>query len=317
MKKIIFLFAVISFSFTSIIKADVRIVQFQVSNDYVNAGQVYVDPARGRTIKFAYSLSRSLMPTEGQTGQYEDGACTVTAVLQAGGQYINISTPLSITNNDWQSGLFQRVDIEASIGKGLPNGKIFLKLDYKNVITYSSTSYSTTDVSGGFPASLNWLVMHSYPYPNVPSTKFFPNNDVPAMTVGQDIYSPNNMYRLSLQADGNLVLYKNGAGGGPLWDSRTQGNSVKSRSLFFQRDGNLVLYQGTSMGSPSNWSSGRYSTSPTANLGTEAFYALQDDGNFVFYYNFVQIATGINWCYVLGETATNIGVSGHPGKLSP
>lgn len=65
------------------------------------------------------------------------------------------------------------------------------------------------------------------------------------MTIG-----PNPAKYLRLQEDGNLVLYnKNNS---PLWNSRTYGNGEST--LVVQNDGNLVLYNSTA----STWSSGTF-----------------------------------------------------------
>jgi hypothetical protein len=91
------------------------------------------------------------------------------------------------------------------------------------------------------------------------------------LTPGQDITSPNNGYKLLLQNDGNLVLYRlidNHA----LWATGTNGQNVVNALM--QNDGNFVLYLGN--GSPC-WAS-----------NTEgkpgSFLTLQNDGNVVIYW---------------------------------
>jgi len=81
---------------------------------------------------------------------------------------------------------------------------------------------------------------------------------------GQQLVSPNHEYRLTLQTDGNLVLY--GPSGVP-WSTQSMG---PRRVLAMQADGNLVLY---GEGRPL-WSS-RTFKSPGTRL------ELRNDGNMV------------------------------------
>ena len=88
------------------------------------------------------------------------------------------------------------------------------------------------------------------------------------LAAGQTLVSCNGAYRLNLQADGNLVLYK---GSSALWQSATAG-SAASRAVM-QGDGNFVLYR----------SSGSvvWSTKTVGNDG--AYLDVQNDGNAVLY----------------------------------
>jgi LGFP repeat len=85
------------------------------------------------------------------------------------------------------------------------------------------------------------------------------------MYSGQTIYSNNRMYRLTMQADGNLVLYK---GTQATWASGTYGQTLKK--CIFQTDGNLVVYTNGAGWDSKTWDRGDY-------------LALQDDGNMVIY----------------------------------
>ncbi len=58
------------------------------------------------------------------------------------------------------------------------------------------------------------------------------------LKTGEFLYSEDGLYKLVLQSDGNLVLYKNYT---PVWDTKT--NSSKPNKLVLQSDGNLVLYK--------------------------------------------------------------------------
>ncbi|MEJ5915653.1 M15 family metallopeptidase [Pseudokineococcus sp. 1T1Z-3] len=87
------------------------------------------------------------------------------------------------------------------------------------------------------------------------------------LSPGQELRSPDGRTRLSLQQDGNLVVYR--ADGTPQWNS---GTFVRGVRLVQQADGNLVLY--TPAGR-AVWHSGTY--------GGAARLAVQDDGNLVVY----------------------------------
>lgn len=88
---------------------------------------------------------------------------------------------------------------------------------------------------------------------------------------GAIIFSPSGQYRLVLQYDGNLVLYKDRAN--PIWDTRTHDKSVAGCS--FQEDGNFVLYSTDHVPIPL-WNSKTHGNSNVR-------LCVQDDGNVVIY----------------------------------
>ncbi|EJL24461.1 D-mannose binding lectin [Caulobacter sp. AP07] len=84
---------------------------------------------------------------------------------------------------------------------------------------------------------------------------------------GQWLNSPDGRFGMTLQADGNLVLYRH-ATGAALWGSNTLSRATVF--LAMQSDGNLVLYGPQSQ---VIWMSGSHGANPNA--------AMQNDGNFV------------------------------------
>lgn len=86
---------------------------------------------------------------------------------------------------------------------------------------------------------------------------------------GQKLLSNNGDFRLSMQYDGNLVVYTKD--GKATWNSGTNGNS--DAYAVFQTDGNLVI---RSSSSSLLWATGTDGTSATAAY-------MQSDGNFVVY----------------------------------
>jgi len=83
---------------------------------------------------------------------------------------------------------------------------------------------------------------------------------------GSSLFSPNKRVRLTMQPDGNLVLYGDDK---YIWDSRTNGKPADRAVM--QTDGNLVVYDG---GGKVLWSSG-------TNGNTTAYLSVYDDGNAV------------------------------------
>lgn len=82
--------------------------------------------------------------------------------------------------------------------------------------------------------------------------------------------STNGKYYVTLQSDGNVVLYK---GEKALWATGTNRQDVYG--IFVQKDGNLVAYRG---GERAAWASGT-----NGRGGRDTFLIMQDDGNLVLY----------------------------------
>lgn len=88
--------------------------------------------------------------------------------------------------------------------------------------------------------------------------------------------SPNEVYHLMQQQDGNLVLY--GPATSVLWSSGTNqivvgGMSVRETRM--QTDGNLVVYNSSAPGAAAVWASNTVGAGPTPEL------VLHNDGNLV------------------------------------
>lgn len=99
-------------------------------------------------------------------------------------------------------------------------------------------------------------------------TRVVSRNLVVSILTGEKIYSPDQAHYLTMQGDGNFVLY------GPLgaiWSTQTVGTGAIKAVL--QNDGNLVLLDSSSS---VVWASGT-GGNPCARL------QVQDDGNVVVY----------------------------------
>jgi len=93
-----------------------------------------------------------------------------------------------------------------------------------------------------------------------------------SLFVGQTLTSPGNKAYLTLQSDGNLVLYQSGTNM-PLWASNTAGKPAYRASI--QGDSNFVIYD---KNSHPLWATN------TGNLGAHnSGIFVQDDGNLVIY----------------------------------
>jgi hypothetical protein len=86
------------------------------------------------------------------------------------------------------------------------------------------------------------------------------------LSAGQSITSPNGAYRLSMQADGNLVEYT--AAAAVVWAS---GTNPSGSYVVMQGDGNLVVYNGSA--------SALWASNTSGNPG--AYLVLGDDGELV------------------------------------
>ena len=91
---------------------------------------------------------------------------------------------------------------------------------------------------------------------------------------GEQLQSLNSKYRLEMQTDGNLVMYRN-EDGLVSWHTHTNGKGSPPYILDMQTDNNLVVY---AAGHNPTWDS---RTNGTGVSGARA--VLQDDGKFVIY----------------------------------
>ncbi|WFU03323.1 hypothetical protein QA648_06095 [Rhizobium sp. CB3171] len=121
-----------------------------------------------------------------------------------------------------------------------------------------------------------------------------PNGEIPAgttMQLNQWAISPNNLYVLIMQTDGNLVLYQVD-GAPPKPNSTFQGYAIWSSNtdddipfvFAIQTDGNLVIYNESVNPRQVMWSPNTQSSSP-------AYLAVQADANLVYY----DTSKGVIW----------------------
>lgn len=321
------------------------LTSFSIESSYLTNGTVVLTQ-NPTNIKYDFTITRGY----NSSGALEDLDWVVFLVYRnANGQESQVSPTQLITGADFNGGVYFDGNAENAAIPVIDNtGSLYLKcVEYVDngqgglvagPVLYSSTYYNTAgngsignNGSGStgsqavdpFPSQYYWAKLN-YGDDKLSGTSLTPNDATPVLVTGGSIYSPNFAYRLTLQADGNLVLYKENIDGTetPLWSSRTQGKQVGS--LFFQTDGNLVLYAGTTETSSPVWASGIYNLTGK-NTVHYAYYKLQNDGNFVFYcpaiIDNMENVTGTpstSYIHVIwGATDTQNGVvSSHPGDVN-
>ena len=100
-------------------------------------------------------------------------------------------------------------------------------------------------------------------------------NNLTGLWAGQAVWDPNGCHELTMQTDGNLVLYNYCTGGNAIWSSRTNGTGAKV--MYVQDDGNVVVYD--QYAKTAYWATG------TDHNWTNVSLAVQNDGNLVVYRN--------------------------------
>ena len=150
----------------------------------------------------------------------------------------------------------------------------YTAFDSKSIMLYAIPSTLTTN---GWSSGTNTRLSDTdidfagkqYPYP---ATAKHVLHRGQTLNQNQYLRSRDGRFRLIMQTDGNLVLYKEGVRA--LWHTQTGGRPYITRCIM-QTDGNLVLYNsGTT---PYWW------TGTTSYPG--GYLILQNDGNLVMYQN--------------------------------
>ncbi|MFC5182522.1 hypothetical protein [Actinomadura harenae] len=107
------------------------------------------------------------------------------------------------------------------------------------------------------------------------------------LKAGQYLRSPNARYKLLMQADGNLVVYK---GSSSIWSSHTW---VKGSVVTMRKDGALAITKGTK----TLWNNHSWGH-------TNAFLSLQNDGNAVVYQGKTPLWSTYQWISTLPSGMT-------------
>jgi hypothetical protein len=187
---------------------------------------------------------------------------------------------------------------------GAPNYWTTAQVDNNIFAKYSTsqTSYSAFDVQSimlyAIPASLTTngfstptntvlsatdksFIANAYPYPKNKGNVLYGSQ---LLLQNQYLQSTDGRFRLIMQTDGNLVLYKNGTQA--IWASNTSGRPYITKCVM-QGDGNLVLYNDFNT---AYWNSGTWQYAG-------AYATIQNDGNFVIYQNGVARWHTNTWMY--------------------
>jgi len=173
------------------------------------------------------------------------------------------------------------VALWASDTSGNPGDRLVLQSDANLVIYSSHGQHLWLNATGG---AIGWIlpfggVLQSGQSLVSPNMAYMARMQTDGNFVVSDAFGwyfqtgteGNKGAHLSLQADGNLVVYS--AEGVALWSSQTEGSGT--RSLAMQPDSNLVGYAPTSSGESATWDSdpevrGTYEQLALATLGSDA-----------------------------------------------
>lgn len=188
-------------------------------------------------------------------------------------------------------------------GESLTSANLWYRLLMQrdgNLVVYNKSNFAVWSTQTGGQASYAWfqpdgnLVLYRYSDGaavwnsgtglqaiSISPAANFPTGDgtlLPGSTLssrlygGQDLYSSNGWYKLSMSTSGNLSIVNKG--GKIVWQTSTVGSGATYAQ--FQADGNLVLYDNSG---GVKWQSNRGSYAPNA----ARRLVLQPDGNMVVY----------------------------------
>jgi hypothetical protein len=300
---------------------------WSIGPNYLRQGSVYINYSGTTNIQAQVKMTR--------VSTQEEQVYIVAATTNNDGTWRLLMNPQMIDASTFEAyapgSLFCTVNIQFNTDPTLKNRRIYLLYSsdplFPSYATFSvNTSYATAvqpdpSTYDAIPSQYaNAFLNYSYQFDNPNTEKIITMSDnVPVLTVGQSIYSASGLVRLTLQTDGNLVIYiKNSSGvESAVWSSRTQGKQVST--LFFQTDGNLVIYAGTSENSTAVWASGIYNLTGK-NTVRYAYYTLQDDGNFVLNWPASYFTNGtfnaVDVIMAASDSQQSVGVSSHPGNLN-
>lgn len=178
--------------------------------------------------------------------------------------------PAIYTNTHWWNTCVKSADFGAyplhiaRYGQASGPGALPVGWSKYHIWQYSSTGPFAGDSNvwnGSYSDLVAWARLRPSTDPNGPAATRLPRN----LYAGQSVVTPNGKFRLTMQGDGNAVVYD--VMGRPVWETRTY---LPGGSLAAQGDGNLVLYQ-------PDWRP-RWYTATSAPGGS---IVLQDDGNIV------------------------------------
>lgn len=138
---------------------------------------------------------------------------------------------------------------------------------------YSDCSNSVVGTVFDIPGGREFADYTAPPVTGPKPTSLVSPGSLESGTTSDRLTSPNGKYVVTMQHDGNLVVYATEPDGQAIWSSKTNGKGVGPYRCTMQDDGNLVLKDSRKS---EHWASGTW-----GNGASEA--RMQDDGNFVIY----------------------------------
>ncbi|WP_256009089.1 hypothetical protein [Desertivirga xinjiangensis] len=318
------LFTVIVFFITiQSIYSQVFITQVEIHPNFVENGNIVVSNTESTYFEINFTISRAVAPSP-NTG-WASGLVKYTVVYVKNNIVTDLTSEISVSTNDYGGQRELRKVQPVTIGSGKVGGYVTIKVKYvddglgiwTNYYNLSSNFYTALPVSGASLMPAAWI-QNAELYGTYQPTDFISPSDLPLLTSnGSDasIYSPNQQFRLTLQPDGNLVIYDNAFN--PLWNSGTQASGTGwIYKLFYQLDGNITLKRYHTNGNLNGeiWASASQAPSGSLRSGNayRSYMKLQDDGNLVLYFNGLD---GRQWYYGFSSSTYGGRVSHHQGNL--
>lgn len=243
-----------------------------------------------------------------------DCEMTVTLMYGKGSVLEEISTPYTIPAGSYSSTFLKTdfINLTGELPANRKGGQILIRYTYtlnnsggQKVTKYTSSYPVPTDATRADPFYSLGITRISWSPLSAVEPVWYPSDDTPMLTSGQDAYSSTGDYVLTLQTDGNLVIYRT-SNWEALWSSKSNGKG--GRYLYFQGDGNLVLYKNANF-TGVVWSSGKQVSGDPITIKNYTRFLFQSDGNLVMQFD------GGTYIDIIGETQTYNRTSSHFGTL--
>ena len=223
-----------------------------------------------KLIVFAITCSIAALTCADNWGSFESGPCVGDGLRQ----YSSVLEGIP-SGESWESRCAngpktviegQTFDRPSSCVNAGPGINIWGFFDLKDASCLNMGNSALDDVKDASSVNKGKLALNDM---KTPENGVMPQGN--QLGIGAALESPNKRFRLDMQSDGNLVLYKEPEHR-PIWHTDTVGKGGFRANL--QRDGNFVVYTESSV---PIWNS------HTQDRIGNNYLMLQDDGNLVIY----------------------------------
>lgn len=313
MKFKFFTFLLISFLLSTKASIAANVYAWSVSSGNLVGGELFLNQTGTTSVTFTIDVVKA----DGETGTNIPFALVTKKI---DGTVQLLSSVNNSTDTDYPSGsLYGTKAVTVTISNSnVINSTVYLVTSPLNngQYTFFTGPYTVTNSSTVSSGAVTWhgaTSLVNYIDHNTLTGTIIHTSYNPVLTSGQSLYSAGGFTRLTLQTDGNLVIYQVSTGKA-VWASQTNDN--KAKSLYFQPgDGNLVLKDANNQ--PTGWSSFIYADGGNMNNAQYAIFVVQDDGNFVMMEDSkYSYAPRTGYYLVLGDTNSGGFIpSKHFGKI--